>query len=564
MWTLGQDVAAYFSSDWDVGYIDSVEASSRKRRRLSDGGHIECPSAASSFEQDPQCIFQNQSPMEVDGSPVPPCPAGSAYLQQRRPVGTEISSSPSISAASHMPCISRPSLGMSQGAGAQALEALGGSPCGSNPARCRQSGASSAGRPGCLLSISASVDIPGGGGKPHSASVDIPGGGGKPHSTATAIPDAEALERSWKRCRVECRHAAGRSSRAWMDARRLLMLCCKELEQEWSKYSAHLASRREYRNAGKVRRIRQGGEAAGEHPWWFALDSIFGNQWWKVCDFSYLSFLSFSSSFLKLCGHAKAYEYFIVRGKGPGGGSQEEKPRMEEMFSRAVSGEAAEKLAKRIASNFERQTVWDICSPGIGLELVGDSMLVTQWANGCWRANSKQYETRVDRLLLTFDRLYSSRHIRPAAWGKDFCKHIYREGNDRADALTHDAREGRAQFTFPPLCQNFMAQHELISLRGHYDGGVDASGTGIGYWLEAGFLPTYPQFSHPSDMRPGFSSFSASSSQGSVDPIVWMDVAVVSRALPPGSTVTEAELSALEGLLEAAEAVLRRLDSSPA
>ena len=137
-------------------------------------------------------------------------------------------------------------------------------------------------------------------------------------------------------------------------------------------------------------------------------------------------------------------------------------------------------------------------------------MLVTQWANGCWRANSKQYETRVDRLLLTFDRLYSSRHIRPAAWGKDFCKHIYREGNDRADALTHDAREGRAQFTFPPLCPNFMAQHELISLRGHYDGGVDASGTGIGYWLEAGFLPSYPQLSHPSDMRPGFSSFSAS------------------------------------------------------
>ena len=104
-----------------------------------------------------------------------------------------------------------------------------------------------------------------------------------------------------------------------------------------------------------------------------------------------------------------------------------------------------------------------------------------------------------------------------------------------------------------------MAQHELISLRGHYDGGVDATGTGIGYWLEAGFLPSYPPH-----MRPCFSPLSFSSSQGSVDPIVWIDVAVVSRALPPGSTVTEAELSALEGLLEAAEAVLRRLDSSPA
>ena len=545
MWTLGQDVAAYFSSDWDVGYIDSVEASSRKRRRLNDGGHIECPGAASSFEQDPQYIFQNPNPMEVDGFPDPSCPAGSAYLQQRRPVGTEISSSPPISAASPMPCISQPSLGMSQGAGAQALEALGGSPCGSNPARCRQSGASSAGRPGNMF--------------PVSDPVDFPGGGGKPHTSVTPIPDAEALERSWKRCRVERSHATGRISRAWMDARRLLMLCCKELEQEWSRYSAHLANRREYRNAGKVRRIRQGGEAAGEHPWWFALDSVFGAQWWKACDFSYPSFLSFSSNFLKSCGHAKAYGYFIVRGQGPGGGSQEEKPRMEETFSRAVSGEAAEKLAKRIASNFERQTVWDVCSPGVGLELVGDSMLVTQWANGCWRANSKQYETRVDRLLLTFERLYSSRHTRPAAWGKNFCKHIYREGNERADLLTHDAREGRAQFTFPPLCPTFMAQHELISLRGHYDGGVDATGTGIGYWLEAGFLPSYPPH-----MRPNFSFSSFSSSQGSVDPIVWIDVAIVSRALPPGSTVTEAELSALEGLLEAAEAVLRRLDSSPA
>ena len=191
-------------------------------------------------------------------------------------------------------------------------------------------------------------------------------------------------------------------------------------------------------------------------------------------------------------------------------------------------------------------------------------MLVTQWANGCWRANSKQYETRVDRLLLTFERLYSSRHIRPAAWGKNFCKHIYREGNERADLLTHDAREGRAQFTFPPLCPTFMAQHELISLRGHYDGGVDATGTGIGYWLEAGFLPLYSQFSYPPNKRQCLSSFSSPSSPGPVDPLVWRDVAVVSRALPPGSTVTEAELSALEGLLEAAEAVLRRLDSSPA
>eukprot|EP00959_Pyramimonas_sp_CCMP1952_P106497 2226543-Pyramimonas_sp.AAC.1 len=48
------------------------------------------------------------------------------------------------------------------------------------------------------------------------------------------------------------------------------------------------------------------------------------------------------------------------------------------MLSQPVSGPAAEKWAKRLALNFERQTTWGILHPGVGLDLVGDSMLVAQ------------------------------------------------------------------------------------------------------------------------------------------------------------------------------------------
>ena len=43
-------------------------------------------------------------------------------------------------------------------------------------------------------------------------------------------------------------------------------------------------------------------------------------------------------------------------------------------------------------------------------------------------------------------------------------------------------------------------------------------------------------------------------------PILWRDVGECAACVPASSTITDAELSALEGLLEAAELVIHSLD----
>eukprot|EP00959_Pyramimonas_sp_CCMP1952_P025890 543494-Pyramimonas_sp.AAC.1 len=64
---------------------------------------------------------------------------------------------------------------------------------------------------------------------------------------------------------------------------------------------------------------------------------------------------------------------------------------------RIPSEKDTQKLAKRLAIIYERQTVWDIVSPGFGVEIKGDSLLVNNWLTGRWRCDNKQYQRRVDR-----------------------------------------------------------------------------------------------------------------------------------------------------------------------
>ncbi|CAK0851825.1 unnamed protein product [Prorocentrum cordatum] len=132
---------------------------------------------------------------------------------------------------------------------------------------------------------------------------------------------------------------------------------------------------------------------------------------------------------------------------GSGGGRVQEETEVkmvvEEMLSQGISGSAAIKLAQRLAVLNERQTAWDIGSPGIGLELCGDSLLITEWINGRWWVGSNTYKARVDEVIQKLEYLEENFRARPSSCGRDFCKHEYRESNARADELTRDARSGR-------------------------------------------------------------------------------------------------------------------------
>ena len=128
---------------------------------------------------------------------------------------------------------------------------------------------------------------------------------------------------------------------------------------------------------------------------------------------------------------------------GGGHDRDEQKEGCEQILGAALSGPAAEKMARRLATISERETTWDLCEGGTGLECCGDSLLVTNWTAGIWKVGGGaigegfRYQDRVDRVVAKLDDLSSSFGVRPSSWGRDFTKHEYRESNGRADTLTH-------------------------------------------------------------------------------------------------------------------------------
>ena len=101
----------------------------------------------------------------------------------------------------------------------------------------------------------------------------------------------------------------------------------------------------------------------------------------------------------------------------------------------------------------------------------------------------------------------------PAGDGEDFFRYVPRELNDRADALTHLAREEGTRAELPRWTER------PTTLRGQWDGGKDATGAAQGWWLQ----------------RDG--------------PPAWKEAGWQAEALDPASTVTQCELKAAVSLL---------------
>ena len=391
------------------------------------------------------------------------------------------------------------------------------------------------------------------------------------------LPCDQPLDQPLKRRRLEIPGPGQQTSfsRAHRDARRLLM-CSSPAWTAQRDLQSEFLRRRCQAEGSKLKRLRGGGAAAGERPWCFLFQEVFKpfvkveDRWWNACNFSYASFVDCSRKFLDSCGLSSAFEKFVVRG---GGGARRERMKEdgEEMMARPLSAKESLKLAYRLAVLYEQETDWDLLNDGIGLEMAGDSLLICNWTNGLWKIDggvgggAYTYRARIDKIVQTFEDL-AEFGIRPPSWGRDFVKHIFREGNGEADRLTHEAREGNVFRNLYPehiwrahVCDNFRC----IGLRGSFDGGVCPQGVGAGWRLQIGYVPRFLDSTEPEHVAKRARVTSLFPHSSSPCPIFWETVGECATALPSDCSITDAELAGLEGLLKAAVEVAHYICELP-
>ena len=321
---------------------------------------------------------------------------------------------------------------------------------------------------------------------------------------------------------------------AWVDCRQAMF----SLTSTWeSERDLNIATQKYLRKSRHVtgKRVCRGTRARGARGWHRSLELFFGDEWWLFYDGSYRQFLQYAES---TCGQ-RIFNCFYLKWKADPmyvRGQEEEKM---EAGDRELTEKQKEKLAKRMAFINENEVLWDEESPGIGLDIQGDSKLIVSWVNGRWRCTNRKYQKRVDQIVSTLCRLGDCMNIRPSSLGSNLVRHQYREANCRADSLTHLAREGRHHqkyvADYEPLYQYERDVYQSFCIRSAFDGGVSCKGCGCGYWIDVGFR-LRPEFCV--DVSPH------------LRPVIFKTVRECCWLIPDDSTVTETELYACEALVE--------------
>ena len=96
---------------------------------------------------------------------------------------------------------------------------------------------------------------------------------------------------------------------------------------------------------------------------------------------------------------------------------------------------------------------------------MGDSNLVVNWLNGRWKINNQKFRADVQNTQNLLDKA----DIRPMADHLDSFQHVYRDWNEKADRLTHEAREKGASCSF-----TMMEGSKLEAVKASFDGGVSS------------------------------------------------------------------------------------------
>ena len=98
------------------------------------------------------------------------------------------------------------------------------------------------------------------------------------------------------------------------------------------------------------------------------------------------------------------------------------------------------------------------------VQIMGDSSLAVSCLNGRWKINNKQIRAEVQKTQNLLDKT----DIRPMADHLDLFQHIYRDWSEKADRLTHEAREKGASWTSFTI----MEGSSLEAVRACFAGGV--------------------------------------------------------------------------------------------
>ena len=149
------------------------------------------------------------------------------------------------------------------------------------------------------------------------------------------------------------------------------------------------------------------------------------------------------------------------------------------------------------------------------LEVCGDSSVIVNWCNGIWPVKFLPYCRRVSRLQCQLHELVLFGSVHPREDSADFCRHVYRELNGRADAMAnrHANSWNLPAYGRPAKC-----------IRAFFDGSVKGIKAAFG-WVVLGC------HSGDDDMQ------------------LWSEVASKSGFLPDGATITAAELEGLSSLI---------------
>lgn len=336
-------------------------------------------------------------------------------------------------------------------------------------------------------------------------------------------------------------------ARAWRDSR-CALLSYGSLDDEWrtltgTEMRRHMSKRRrttfDKEDLETYKRQKQGPESVGFRTWHWPFQEFFGKRWWDSLQPSMWTEFARHTVGENLFALFQSQLKGIVRGQRDQQMEEDEEGDLERQRRLKEEEKQKEITARRLAITNMMATDWDFKQEGIGIEIVGDSLTVIKWLTGQWAVQQYGYLKRTYNIINIMGGLAEMYGVRAAANGRDLFKHEFREFNEKADRLTHEAREGHVHEYNKQFSPNTFDVWKPIAVRGNFDGGKSAEGTACGAFLDMAVIP-----------RQCVSN--------SYDKVVWIEIWERAWLLEPHQTVTDAELSAAECTVHALTCLLSR------
>jgi len=112
------------------------------------------------------------------------------------------------------------------------------------------------------------------------------------------------------------------------------------------------------------------------------------------------------------------------------------------------------------------------------VELLADSLVVVNWANGIWEAEARQHKAALQYLVSSLHRWWGDGVARPRTTTANWARHIYRELNKRADSLATSGLQGN------PMSWATARQGIPVAIRAWSDGGLRNDSAGAGWIIK--------------------------------------------------------------------------------